>query len=197
MVRGNRSQAAAALAVVALSIAALSGCSTSGVAASEGSTLTLAATKSPVQLLRNEAASRIPPAVIEAVSDTEDFSIRCKTEAEDPIGLRRSWHSNAQVTVKQGSIWRVDAVVDEIAASFVEQGWVATPLEARATSHAVKITKEGVTTAIRLSAQRPAPGAAPMPSDSDPVTIDLELNGPCVDTDGPESDEVTKLEAQD
>jgi hypothetical protein len=195
MVRGNHVRAAATLAAATLSIAMLSACSPPVAAGASGG-VTLADTKSPVQLLRNEAASRIPTAAIESVSDAEDFSFSCKTEAEDPDGLRRSWHSTAQVVVKEASVWRVDAIVDEIAQSFVDQGWSAIPLEARERSHAVKLTKDDVSTAIRISAQRPPNGEALL-ANEDPVTIDLELNGPCVDTAGADSDEVAKLEGQD
>jgi hypothetical protein len=49
-----------------------------------------------------------------------------------------------------------------------------------------------------VSAHRPDPESEPLASDlTDPVTISLELHGPCVDTDGENSDAVRKLEAQD
>jgi hypothetical protein len=195
MVRGNRIRVSAALAALALSLVGLTACSADdGKPAHSG--LTLAETKSPVQLLRNEAATRIPPAAIESVSQTADVSVACKTEAEDPEGLRRSWHSDVEVTIETGSAWRVDAIVDDLAASFVEQGWVATPLDTRSDKHAVKLTKEGMLSAIRVTAHRPDPAATVAVGDTEPVTIDLALNGPCVDTDGAKSDAVKKLEAQ-
>jgi len=192
MVWGDRTRMTAALALITLTLAGVTGCAT----AKTGGP-TLADTKSPVQLLRNEVASRIPPAVIETVSDTEDFSIRCKSESEDPVGLRRSWHSNAQVTVVSGSIWRVDQVVDDIGQSFADQGWTVTPVDVDDHTHALELSREGSSSEIRVSAHRPNVDA-PLASDGeDPVTIDLELHGPCVDTEGPDSDEVRKLEAQD
>ena len=103
---------------------------------------TLASTKSPVQLLRNEAASRIPSATIDTVAATADLSIACRTESEDPKGLVRSWHSNTQVTVERASTWRVDAVADALAQSFVDQGWLATPREGDARTHVIALSSE-------------------------------------------------------
>ena len=192
MVWGDRKRMTAVVALIALTLAATTGCA----AAATGGP-TLADTKSPVQLLRNEVASRIPPAVIETVSETEDYSIRCKSESEDPIGLRRSWHSNAQVTVEAGAIWRVDTIVDEIGQSFADQGWSAAPVTVDDHTHAVELTREGSASEIRVSAHRPNPEAPLASDEGEPVTIDVELHGPCVDTEGPDSDAVRKLEAQD
>ena len=192
MVRGSH-RIQAGLAAVAVVVLGLTGCSP---ATSSG--LSLADTKSPVQLLRNEAASRIPPAAIESVGETEDLSVRCKTESEDPEGLRRSWHSNVEVTIDRASTWRVDAIVDQVGQSFADQGWDVEPLAAHPRTHALELTREGATSEIRVSAHRPDPDSEPLASDlTDPVTISLELHGPCVDTDGENSDAVRKLEAQD
>ena len=190
MVRGDRTTTTA-VALIVLTLATAAGCATTA-----HSGPTLADTKSPVQLLRNEAASRIPPAVIDTVSETEDFSIRCKSESEDPVGLRRSWHSNTQVTVETGAIWRVDQIVDEIGQSFADQGWIMTPVTVDDHTHAVELTRDGSASEIRVSSHRPNP-EAPLASDvGEPVTIDVDLHGPCVDTAGPDSDAVRKLEAQ-
>ena len=190
MVWGDRTKMTAAVALIVLM-------ATTGCATATTSGPTLADTKSPVQLLRNEVASRIPPATIDTVNETQDFSIRCKTESEDPVGLRRSWHSNAQVTVETAAVWRVDAIVDDVARSFVDQGWTMTPVSVDDRTHAVELTRDGSASEIRLSAHRPNVDA-PLASDAgEAVTIDIELHGPCVDTEGPDSDAVRKLEAQD
>jgi len=194
MVRGNRFRLFTIVAAAAITLVGLTACSSGP---STGNGPTLADTKSPVQLLRNEAASRIPPATIASVTETLDVSVRCRTESEDPVGLRRSWHSDAQVTVEAASVWRVDAIVDGLGQSFVDQGWTLTPIDAGGRIHAIELSREGSTSEIRVSAHRPD-AAAPLASDAtDPVTIDLELHGPCVETEGPQSAEVKKLEAQD
>jgi len=192
MVRGSH-QIQAGLAILAVALLGLTGC-----AAGETSGPSLADTKSPVQLLRNEAASRIPPAAIASVGETEDLSVRCKTESEDPDGIRRSWHSNVEVTIDRSSTWRVDTIVDQVGQSFVDQGWASKPLDPRPRTYGLELTREGATSEIRVTAKRPDPGVEPLASDlTDPVTISLELHGPCVDTDGENSDAVRKLEAQD
>ena len=126
MVWGDHIRTAAAAALVALSLAGLTACAgSSSPSAGGGAALTLAQTKSPVQLLRNEAASRIDEFVVETVNETEDLSTACKTEEADPLGLSRSWTSSVEVSLKEGSAWRTSIVADELVASFEEQGWVA------------------------------------------------------------------------
>lgn len=192
MVWGDRARMTATVALIALAAIGVTGC-----AAATTNGPTLADTKSPVQLLRNEVASRIPPAAIDAVSATEDGSRACKSESEDPKGLRRSWHSNTQVTVVEASVWRVDAIVDEIGSSFVEQGWTLAPVAVDDRTHAIELTREGTASEIRVSAHRPNPEAPLAFEAGEPITINVALHGPCVDTAGPDSDEVRKLEAQD
>ena len=146
----------------------------------------------------DEAASRIPSATIDTVAATADLSIACRTESEDPKGLVRSWHSNTQVTVERASTWRVDAVADALAQSFVDQGWLATPREGDARTHVIALSSETSPATIVVSANRPDPAAEPLASDEGkPVTIDLEVHGPCVETEGAASDSVKKLEGRD
>jgi hypothetical protein len=165
--------------------------------------VTLAATKSPVQLLRNEAATRIPTSIIETVTQTEDISKACLDEAQDPQGLQRAWHSSAQVVVEDAAHWRIDAVTDEIAATFVEQGWVARPLGGTPTSHVILLSSPNSPAEIQLSANRPDPDASPTSTSTaageavETVTIDLSVHGPCVATEGPESSAVKKLEGRE
>jgi hypothetical protein len=191
MVWGDPKRLVAVAAVIVVTLTGAVGCA----AASDGPTL--ADTKSPVQLLRNEAASRIPPAAIGSVTETGDFSMACESESEDPEGLRRSWHSNTQVTVEAASTWRVDAIVDALAESFGDQGWTVTPVAAHDRTHAVTLTREGSASKLRVSAHRPDPESPPLAADEGkPITIDVESNGPCVNTAGGDSDEVKQLEAR-
>jgi hypothetical protein len=186
-------QRAGATSLVVLAALTLTACGS--IDTDTATSATLATTKSPVQLLRNEAAGRIPPAVIESVTETEDTSIACLDEDEDPRGLSRSWHSSARVLVEDASAWRVDAVVDGVADSFVEQGWVARPLGGSATTRVILLSSKTSPAEIELSATRPDPeavdaAAAPV----DEVTIELSVHGPCVTTDGADSDAVKELE---
>ena len=139
------------------------------------------------------------------MTETEDTSKACLGEDEDPLGLSRSWHSSARVLVEDASAWRVDAVVDGVADSFVEQGWVARPLGGSATERVILLSSKTSPAEIRLSATRPdpdAPADPPAPADTatagavaaDAVTIELSVHGPCVATEGTDSDAVKKLE---
>jgi len=182
----------AAASILALS---LSGCDTADSPASAS----LAVTKSPVQLLRNEAAGRIPPATIESVTNTEDVSKGCRAEDQDPEGLMRAWHSTARVLVEDASAWRVDAVADAIAQSFVDQGWTSRPLGGSPTSHVLLLSSKTSPAEIQISANRPDPDASPTTTVAavDEVSIELSVHGPCVETDGPDSPAVKKLEGRE
>ena len=65
-------------------VLALTGC-TSGV-----HTLTLVETKSPVQLLRNDAWYRLPDVMIKSDSETSDVSVGCD---QDATGVLRAWRT--------------------------------------------------------------------------------------------------------
>jgi hypothetical protein len=173
-----------AVAVVALlSASALTGCS-----ALSGSTPTsgpsLADTKSPVQLLRNSAASRIPENLIEELLLTTDESTACVTSETDPEGHIRSWRSTVRF-----SLWStvdVDDAINDLAATFVEQGW---DQGIYGTAAIIELSRGASGTLIHISHKPadPETGAGP--------EVQLQVTGPCVMTEGETSSEVTMLEA--
>ena len=146
--------------------------------------LTLAETKSPVQLLRNETASRIPAALIADVEQTEDVSFACVTPENDPKGLIRSWRSRVRVQLNENT--SVEAVLKTLVASFVDQGWKEGTY---GSATIIDLTKDKSLTTIHLSTKKAdvkiGVGAI----------IQLQVAGPCVRTAGGESDEVKLLEA--
>jgi hypothetical protein len=190
MVWGDLTRKATALAVVALALASLSACASQpggGADSAAGSSLTLAQTKSPVQLLRNEAANRIDSFIVETVNETQDLSTACKTEKVDPLGLQRSWTSSVEVSLKEGSAWRTSIVADELVASFEEQGWVASRGAPSAVTYtALKSDTSAATIGISVTNEDAATGT--------PAKLQITTKGPCVTTGGAESDEVTRLE---
>jgi hypothetical protein len=188
MVWGDRSRTAAALAAVALSLAALTGCaSENGASPAAGTALTLAQTKSPVQLLRNEAANRIDEFIVETINETEDFSTACKTADADPLGLERSWTSSVEVSLKAGSAWRATIVADELVASFEAQGWIASRGAPSAVTYTgLKSENSAATIGLTVTTEDLAAGT--------PAKLQITTEGPCVATDGGESDEVKRLE---
>jgi hypothetical protein len=187
MVWRGYTRAIAEAAIVTLSLVTLSACATTTGPGGEP-TLTLAETKSPVQLLRNEAASRIDEFIVETVDETEDVSAPCKTAEADPLGLTRLWTSSVEVSLKEGSAWRASIVADDLVASFEAQGWTA----ARGAPSAVTYTtlkSENSTATIGLTVTTEDVAAAR------PAKLQITTKGPCVVTGGSESDEVKRLEA--
>ena len=141
--------------------------------------LTLAESKSPVQLLRNEVASRVPHEVVQQVVN-EDYSDACG--ADESI---RSWHSAVRLEVGAADSAAVESLIDELSASFEEDGWIATPGNERVEQKQAVYTKGGTAAEIHITADdRAGVGHA----------VVVGVSGPCVQTDGPDSDEVTSLE---
>lgn len=155
--------------------------------------VSLAATKSSAQLLRNEVANRLPADTIDEIVSTEDASIPCLSAEDDPDGLVRAWNSTVSVTIlKDGSI-DVSAVVTDLAASFEEQGWALESLGDDTSVVTKLLEKEGSPTDIEITGF--APSSDTESDDSgEQGTVLIRVHGPCVRTAGTESDEVTALE---
>ena len=181
---GGTSARAAAIALVI--IATLAGCAAPGGAQAGSAELdvvesTLVETKSPVQLLRNEAASRVPDIVVNELVNTTDASSSCQPASVDPGELARAWHSTATLTMTNSQAARVEVVTADLVASFVDQGWVAEPGDAATTL----IREDSLATLV-------VEGTAKTTADH--ASIAISVTGPCVLTGGPESDEVLTLE---
>jgi hypothetical protein len=190
MVWGDLTRKFASIAIVSVSLATLSACASSSTAGSGGdsATLTLAQTKSPVQLLRNEAASRLDEFVVETVNETEDLSVACKTAEVDPLGLSRSWTSSVEVSFKPGSAWRVSIVAEDLTTSFEEQGWVASRGAPSAVTYTgLKSETSAATIGFTVTSENLETAT--------PAKLQITTKGPCVATGGAESDEVKKLES--
>lgn len=161
-----------AVFVVAL---VLAGCS------SEPDALTLVETKSPVQLLRNEAWYRLPEVMIKEDSDTTDTSEACNDD-----GAMRLWRSSTVALVTNSQAPRVVTAGDNLAASFVEQGWEAERREEGAAVLTV-LTRTTSVAVIEIEAVEK--------TDAHRASIRITASGPCVLTAGADSDEVRKLES--
>ena len=159
-----------------LALALLAGCS------SAPEPLTLARTKSPVQLLRNDAWYRLPEVMVKEDSDTTDASEACD---DDPSGRMRSWHSSTIALVNNSQAPRVVLAGDNLAASYVEQGWAA---ERSDEGNAV------LTVLTRTSSVAVIEIEAVEKTDDHRASIRITASGPCVETAGADSDEVRELE---
>ena len=148
---------------------------------------TLVETKSPTQLLRNEAAQRLMGGTAEVVAEQKDYSAACKDEAEDPSGLYRSWRSTLLAWVPPESSIGVDQFVGALATSFSEDGWVLH--EEQGDDEVSKVTT--VTSGTSIVTLK----FTSTEDDGDGASVYIEASGPCVLTAGPESKEVKDLEA--
>jgi len=177
----SRPRRSLALIILALAPALLiTGCS------SAPTGVTLSSTKAPAQLLRNEVASRVPPAIVESLGETEDSSVGCGDD-----GMRRSWRSSVLMFVEPGSAWRIDAVAEDVVKSLTDEEWTAT----------VNKDSETIT---RTTLRNPKTNAVISLQSTEPVdekgngsTLAISADGPCVDTAGPDSDEVKDLEGRE
>lgn len=173
-----------ALYSAALLLLVLAGCATPAAQSTpldDLGELTLVESKAPTQLLRNEAAARVPLVVVQDVAETTDASISCLGVDVDPDGLARQWQSTAIFVVTNSQAARVVTVTDGLAASFTEQGWVPTSADG-----ATVLSSTTSPVVIRVAAIEKA--------DGNHAEIRITTTGPCVRTDGPESDEVVGLE---
>ncbi|TBN57761.1 hypothetical protein EYE40_10380 [Glaciihabitans arcticus] len=171
----------------AATVIALAGCASVGSAGSiEGASddVTLAQSKSPVQLLRNEAASRLPSIVLLDVAETTDTSVSCSDADADPDGRARSWTSGLTVHVANSRAASVPNVVSDLTDSFLEQDWTVS----EEGEGSVVLANAGSAVVIEL--------ATAAREGNENATIRITTSGPCVLTDGAESDEVKALEGE-
>lgn len=169
----------ARIAVIAVLLLGLSAC------AQSAPSLSLLDTKSPVQLLRNEAWFRLPAVMVKGDSEVTDVSVACN---DDPKGRLRYWTSSTVALVNNSFAPRVTGVADNLVASFVEQGWTATRTEE---SGAVLTALEKVDTVAKMEIE------SVEKTSEHRATVRISVTGPCVRTDGPDSDEVRMLTPKD
>jgi hypothetical protein len=146
--------------------------------------VTLAQSKSYAQLLRNEASSRLPAIVLKQVAESTDVSIACD---DDPAGLLRSWTSTMKILVTNSTAARVQRVADDLAATFVAQGWKA-DLGDESTDTLVVTRLHSATSLADVTITATLKAGDQVPS------IQVTATGVCALTGGPESHEVTMLE---
>ena len=185
----------AATAASLVLIGILAGCSAP--VEDAGSSVTLAQSKSPVQLLRNETASRLPTGAIESLGKSTDLSVACLSEEQDPKGLMRKWTSTSVVMIEKASQWRTSKIAKDLVQTLVDDGWTARDAGGSASIQSSLLTRGVSLAEIQITSKVPSE-SAPSTPEGEVVTdfrIEIETHGPCVATDGPESDEVTRLEA--
>ena len=187
MSRSTRSRLALALAAAVLAIVPLSACSSTPTT-SAATALTLAQVKSPVQLLRNEVAGRIPADIIDSTVQPTDESSPCKPSAEDPDEFYRTWTSGVLVLVTFDAAPTtpdIDKVRDDLIQSLVDQGWEKGDSASEKVTHLQKAT-----TFATIDIYDQAPDKIQKLGGG----VQVNVNGACVKTAGPDSTEVRTLE---
>ena len=154
--------------------------------------LTLAQSKSPVQLLRNEAVSRISEEVVLNVPSNIDGSQACLTASEDPDGVIRRWTSSVDVNLSLSEAPNTQAIVDGVLETFTDDGWMSHAIAgSKANNQAHLLTNETAgTTSLSLTQLSIE---AIVAIDGKSSFIRVQAIGPCVVTDGTDSAEVTEL----
>ena len=194
MVKVDLRRTVVCLVLGALSLSALTACAPPVTVPGDYPDVSLADTKSPAQLLRNEAAARLPAEVIDQIIEAEDASVACLSESDDPEGVVRSWHSTVNVTIQGGT--EVATLVTDLAASFSEQGWAVRDLGGNASVSQKLLESESSLADIQVTGLTPDDGATSVSLEEvvEQPTVKIAVHGPCVRTGGTESDEVTALE---
>jgi hypothetical protein len=195
MVKEDLTRTLVGLALGALSVFGLAACAAPGAdVPGEYPDISLAKTKSPAQLLRNEAAARLPEGVIDEIIESEDASVACLSKGDDPTGIVRSWHSTVDVLIAGET--DVAPLVNDLVASFGEQGWVSRDLGGNASAIKKLLESEGSLADMQISGFTPNDGATSVSLEEsvEQRTVQIEVHGPCVRTDGADSGEVMSLQ---
>lgn len=195
MVKEDLTRALVVLALGTVSLLGLAGCAApAAVIAGDYPDVSLADTKSPAQLLRNEAATRLPEEMIDQIIESEDLSVSCLSEDEDPEGTIRSWHSTVDVLI----LGEVDVapLVNDLVASFEEDGWEARDLGGNVSTVKKLLEADGSLADMQISGFTPNENATSvsLEEDVEQRTVQIEVHGPCVRTAGATSDEVGSLQ---
>ena len=198
MVNADLTSRIAGFVLAAVAIGGLSACaSPTSTVPGDYPDVSLTDTKSPAQLLRNEAANRIPADLIDEIIESEDVSVACLSEQDDPEGTVRSWHSTADVLIKDGN--DVKQLTKDLAASFEEQGWTSRNLGGNVNVVSKLLESDTSLASIQVSGFEPNADDIGTTGQEDVVeqlTVNVQVHGPCVRTGGADSDEVKTLEGR-
>ena len=179
MVNVDRARRASALIIALAVVSSLAACASS----EEG--IRLADTKGPTQLLRNDAAARVPSDWILTLGEKGDGSVGCALD-NDPDGLMRKWQSSTVLEIDSSSADDVQRISADLSESYIEEGWDEFLSQGTGSSTRT-LKKDGSRTQLVITTTEDADG------DGLGASIGIDVLGQCVKTDGPESDEVKQL----
>ncbi len=176
MLRTRTLIAAALVAVLVPTL--LAGCGGSDVDASA-----LANTKAPAQLLRNSVASRVPKTDVQKLGEADDLSVGCGDN-----GVMRSWRSSQLMFIQPVQAYKIRQLLLDLTGVLAVEGWKSVEDTPSGNIHEAKLTSTKTSSTILLTAT----GAAD--DQGNGASMEIVVTGPCVKTDGPNSDEVKHLE---
>jgi hypothetical protein len=173
---------------LAATLTACSGSAGSAVGSGDvQSSLSLTETKSSAQLLRNVAASLLDQTLISSLTSNDDVSVSCGSD--DSV---RKWHSTVIAGVAFDNEPKLMDIADGLVKGLEGRGWVAAATDTDK-GHIVDLTKSGSDTVMQISALPSTHGAL---RDAHGAQVVIVVDGPCVQTDGPDSAEVKVLEGR-
>jgi hypothetical protein len=179
-----------------IALGTLSGCgeaaTNENVPAGEYPDLSLADSKAPAQLLRNTAVTRIPEAVVLNVGTDTDGSIACLSEEDDPEGAIRRWDSSADVNLKLSEATNAPTIVADLIKTFTDEGWMSQAIRGSKADNQAFLLTNGTSSAASVSTSQVRIEAV-ITGDKVSAYVHIDSLGPCVVTDGADSDEVTDL----
>jgi hypothetical protein len=163
----------ALLVIAALATLPLAGC------AAEPAGGTIQDSKGASQLIRNIATGAVgDEAGAPALSDG---TVACASKSSDPDGIKRWWRSLA----RYGLSAEVDpeAIRTDLVDDLVAKGWTASDVSA---GGVVQLTRDDAASKVTVAT---TPKGAK-------VDLTITVDGPCVETDGAESEEVLRAEGR-
>ena len=164
--------------VAALIPTLLAGCGGSDIDSSA-----LASTKAPAQLLRNSISSHVPKFDVQKLGEADDLSVGCGDN-----GIMRSWRSSQLIFVKPTQAAHVERLLADLSSVLSINGWKAVDDTPSDNIHESKLTSTKTSSTILLTATGASDDAG------NGASMEIVVTGPCVKTDGPNSDEVKHLE---
>jgi hypothetical protein len=195
MIAKRRSALSVSVAAAVLALATLSACGASpgsDVPKGDYPAISLADTKSPAQLLRNTAVSRIPSEVILSVATQTDGSVSCLSEDEDPKGYIRYWESTVDVQLKLKETPNAQTIVDQVLASFTDEGWMSQQITGSAADRQAHLLTKGTASTESVSLAQVRMEAVTS-GDKTTAYIHIDSRGPCVVTNGKDAPDVVEL----
>ena len=170
----------AALGLSALVVATvLTGC-----AGDDGTTVTLADTKSYAQLQRNTISGKISPEITASVTRVTDASEACDGDESRNMRL---WRSTALTELTPEAAGKITLILETIEGAYVAKGWDSVVEEISKDTTLVTMTNPGSLAVIELTAVTNEDGIGMG------ANLFVNIAGPCVKTDGPGSAELREL----